>query len=140
MDPTTIASLTSRLQAQSEVYSSSTTTASAITSSSQEHHRQTLLATTHALLRAVETPQERIARLCYADLYLFLAARVLVDLDVFRLVVEAGKPVGVEALARKAGADAVLLARLLKHVCSMGWVGESAKDVYVKNGVTDVLG
>lgn len=101
-----------------------------------ERQRQKLLATSRELLRAIETPSERIARMCYADIYLFLAARVLIDLDVFRAIVNAGGPVTVTSLAKENGADPVLLGRLLKHVCTQGFVDESGPDEYVASGIT----
>jgi hypothetical protein len=75
--------------------------------------------------------------MCYADIYLFVAVRVLIDLDVFRLIVNAeGGRVKVEKLAQQTGADEVLLGRLLKHVCTQGFVAEVGGDEYAGNGVT----
>jgi hypothetical protein len=126
MDPTTISHLTSQLQTQASSLSSS-----------NERQRQQLLATANALVRAIETPSERIARMCYADIYLFVAVRVLIDLDVFRLIAKAdGGSVTVKKLAQQTGADEVLLGRLLKHVCTQGFVREVGGDEYAASGVT----
>jgi hypothetical protein len=126
MDPTQISHLTTQLATQ----------ASSLTPG-DERARQHLLATTNALVRALESPSERIARMCYADIYLFVAVRVLIDLDVFRLIVNAeGGSVKVEKLAEQTGADEVLLGRLLKHVCTQGFVREVGGDEYAGNGVT----
>jgi hypothetical protein len=124
----TISHLTSLLQDQVSTYKDG-----------DEQQRQKLLATTSALLRAVETPSERIARMCYADNFLFIATRVLVELDVFRIIAKANGPTKVEDLAKETGAEEVLLARLLKHVCTQGFVKEVGADEYGGSGITEKL-
>jgi hypothetical protein len=104
-----------------------------------EQSRQKLLATSSALLAAIETPSERIARMCYADNFLFIATRVLVELDVFRIIANAKEPTKVAALAKETGADELLLARLLKHVCTQGFVEEVGVDEYAGSGITEKL-
>lgn len=123
---TTITQLTSRLQEQASSYTPG-----------NEQARQKLLATTASLLRAIETPSERIARMCYADNFLFIATRVLVDLDVFRIIAGAKGSTKVADLAKQTGADEALLARLLKHVCTQGFVEEVGADEYVGSGITE---
>jgi hypothetical protein len=124
----TISQLTSRLQEQVSTYKEG-----------DEQSRQKLLATSSALLRAIETPSERIARMCYADNFLFIATRVLIELDVFRVVAKAKGPTKVTDLAKETGADELLLARLLKHVCTQGFVEEVGADEYVGSGITEKL-
>ena len=102
-----------------------------------EQSRQKLLATSSALLAAIETPSERIARMCYADNFLFIATRVLVELEVFRIIAQAKGSVKVADLAKQTGADEVLLARLLKHVCTQGFVEEVGVDEYGGSGITE---
>ena len=128
MDSTTLSQLSSRLQEQTLSYTPG-----------NEAQRQKLLATTNSLLRAIETPSERIARMCYADNFLFIATRVLIDLDVFRIIAGAKGPKKVEELAKETGADTVLLARLLKHVCTQGFVREVGADEYEGSGVTEKI-
>jgi hypothetical protein len=123
-----ISHLTSRLQDQVSTYKEG-----------DEQSRQKLLATSTALLRAIETPSERIARMCYADNFLFIATRVLVELDVFRIIAKAKGSTKVKDLAKETGADEVLLARLLKHVCTQGFVEEVGSDEYVGSGITERL-
>jgi len=125
---TTLSQLTSRLQDQVSTYTPD-----------NEQQRQKLLATSSALLRAIETPSERIARMCYADNFLFIATRVLVELDVFRIIAQAKGSVKVADLAKQTGADEVLLARLLKHVCTQGFVEEVGSDEYGGSGITEKL-
>ena len=123
---TTITQLTSRLQEQASTYHPG-----------DERVRQQLLATSAPLLRAIETPSERIARMCYADNFLFIATRVLVELDVFRIIANAKGPTKVAELAKQTGADEALLARLLKHVCTQGFASEVGADEYVASGITE---
>jgi hypothetical protein len=123
---TTLSQLTSRLQDQVSTYTPG-----------DEQQRQKLLATSSALLRAIETPSERIARMCYADNFLFIATRVLVELEVFRIIAQAKGSVKVADLAKQTGADEVLLARLLKHVCTQGFVEEVGVDEYGGSGITE---
>ena len=123
---TTITQLTSRLQEQASSYTPG-----------DEQARQKLLATSASLLHAIETPSERIARMCYADNFLFIATRVLVDLDVFRIIAGAKGSTKVADLAKQTGADEALLARLLKHVCTQGFVEEVGADEYVGSGITE---
>lgn len=121
----TISQLSQQLQTQASSYTES-----------NERQRQELLATTNALLRALETPSERIARMCYVDIYLFLVTKVLIDLDVFRMIAEAKGSVKVSILAQQTGANEVLLGRILKFVCTQGYVDERGVDEYGASGVT----
>lgn len=104
-----------------------------------EHQRQQLLKVATDIVRAVETPAERIARMCYVEIYLFVTCRILIDLGVFTLISNEGQAVTVARLAEKSGADAVLLGRLLKHVCTQGFVQEVGPDEYTANGITKTL-
>lgn len=126
MDHNTVSQLSERLHQQVAAYKPG-----------NESQRQKMLQSTTELIRAIETPSERIARMCYPDIYLFLAVRILVDLDVFRIISEEKSAVTVSQLAKKTGADGELLDRLLKHVCTQGFVQEVGPDEYAANGVTD---
>lgn len=128
MDAKTISRLSGQMQEQVASYKPG-----------DESHRLKLLATSQELLKAIETPKERIARMCYADIYLFIMTRVLIDLDVFNILAKAGGPVTVEQLGKQTGADPALLARMLKHVCTQGFVDEAGADEYVASGVTKVM-
>jgi len=128
MASNTISQLSQQVQEQASSYKQG-----------DEQQRQKLLAVSNELLRAIETPSERIARMCYVDNFLFIATRVLIDLDVFRTIAKAKEPTSVAQLAKETGADAVLLARLLKHVCTQGFVDEVGADEYVASGVTEKI-
>lgn len=126
MDHNTVSQLSERLHQQVAAYKPG-----------NESQRQKMLQSTTELIRAIETPSERIARMCYPDIYVFLAVRILVDLDVFRIISKENSAVTVSQLAKKTGADGELLGRLLKHVCTQGFVQEVGPDEYAANGVTD---
>jgi len=101
-----------------------------------ESQRQKLLSTAAELTRAIETPSERLARMCYVEIYLFVTARILIDLDIFRILSDADSSMTVAHLAKKTDSDDVLLGRLLKHVCTQDFVREVGPDEYVANGLT----
>jgi hypothetical protein len=72
MNSEKISQLSARLQQESSDYKPG-----------DERQRQKLLATSAELAKAIETPSERLARMCYVEIYLFVTARILIDLDVF---------------------------------------------------------
>jgi len=111
----------------------------AVYQTGNEHQRQQLLELAQQLMRAIETPSERIGRMCYLNNHLFFATRVLIDLDVFRILTKAQKPMAVAELATQTGADQILLERLIKHVCTQDYVRETGADEYEANDTTQVL-
>lgn len=126
MDCNMISQLSARLQRESSSYKPG-----------DESQRQKLLATAAELTRAIETPSERLARMCYVEIFLFVTARILIDLDIFRILLNAGSSMTVAQLAEKTNSDAVLLGRLLKHVCTQDFLREVGPDEYVENGLTE---
>lgn len=126
MDHNTVFQLSERLNQQVAAYKPG-----------DESQRQKMLQSMTELMRAIETPSERIARMCYPDIYLFRAVRILVDLNVFKIISEEQPAVTVSQLAKTTGADGELLGRLLKHACTQGFVQEVGPDEYAANGVTD---
>ena len=128
MDSSKISQLSARLQQESSEYTSG-----------DERQRQKLLATSAELARAIETPSERLARMCYVEIYLFVTARILIDLDVFRILSESGGSMTAAQLAEKTDSDVVLLGRLLKHVCTQDFVKEVGPDEHIASGLTDKI-
>ena len=128
MDSEKISQLSARLQQESSDYKPG-----------DERQRQKLLATSAELARATETPSERLARMCYVEIYLFVTARILIDLDIFRILSNASSSMTVKQLAEKTNSDAILLGRLLKHVCTQDFVREVGPDEYVASGLTDKI-
>lgn len=104
-----------------------------------EHQRQQLLDVTQQLTRAIETPEERIAKMCYLNNHLFFTTRVLIDLNVFSLLTDAEKPMAVSELATRTEADQTLLERLMKHICTQDFVKETGADEYEANDTTRLL-
>jgi demethylsterigmatocystin 6-O-methyltransferase len=107
--------------------------------SNEESQRQTVLRTLRKLTHIAETPSERIARMCYPDIYLFTIVRILVDLKIFEFISQANTSVNVDQIAERTTADPVLLSRMLKFVCSQDIVEETGPEEYVANGITDKL-
>jgi demethylsterigmatocystin 6-O-methyltransferase len=128
MDSSKISQLSARLQHESSEYTPG-----------DERQRQKLLATSAELARAIETPSERLARMCYVEIYLFVTALILIDLDVFRILSESGGSMTAAQLAEKTNSDVVLLGRLLKHVCTQDFVKEIGPDEYIASGLTDKI-
>ena len=128
MASTSLTDLSSSLQQQISSYTPG-----------DEQQRQKLLALTQDLLQRIETPEERVARMIYVDNYLFAATRVLLDLDIFRILAHSPEPLECSALAEKTGASTELLERLLKFICTQGFVHETGPDTYVANPVTRVV-
>lgn len=128
MDTTALSQLVQRLQLQASKYQPG-----------DESERQKLLTTLAELIRAIESPSERIARMCYTDTYTFIASRVLIDLKIFRIIAHAKASIKVIQLADETGADVNLIERLLKHICTQGFVQEVGPDEYVANGVTQKI-
>lgn len=77
--------------------------------------------------------------MCYVEIYLFVTARILIDLDIFRILSNASSSMTVKQLAEKTNSDAILLGRLLKHVCTQDFVREVGPDEYVASGLTDKI-
>ncbi|KAM0712360.1 hypothetical protein Q7P37_011455 [Cladosporium fusiforme] len=128
MEPKTLTQLSNELQQQASNYRQG-----------DEHHRQKLLQLATDLVTAIETPKERIARMCYVEVYLFVTCRILIDLDIFRLISSEKTTSTVDRLAEKSGADPVLLGRLLKHICTQNFVKEVGPDEYLANDITNTL-
>lgn len=77
--------------------------------------------------------------MCYVEIYLFVTAHLLIDLDVFRILADAGISMTTAQLAEKTNSDVVLLGRLLKHVCTQDLVKEVGPDEYIASGLTDKI-
>jgi demethylsterigmatocystin 6-O-methyltransferase len=128
MDSDRISQLSVRLQQESADYKPG-----------DERQRQKLLAISTEIARAIETPSKRLARMCYVEIYLFVTARILIDLDIFRILSDAGSSMTAAQLADETNSDVVLLGRLLKHVCTQDFVREVGPDEYSASGLTDKI-
>ncbi|OQE46935.1 hypothetical protein PENCOP_c001G00407 [Penicillium coprophilum] len=103
----------------------------------QDHtDRTTLLEAARSLVYALETPREAMIRYCWSQATLYAALETGVDLDVFAILSKDEKPKSAAELAKATGADPVLLARILKHLCAMGVILETGPNEYRRTGIS----
>lgn len=97
--------------------------------------RQALLASARALVTSLETPKHLVARLSWDEPTRSAALRVLIDLNMFKLLASRDAPSKASELAQKVGADPVLIQRLFKRVASSDppLVEETGPDEYSAN-------
>lgn len=99
--------------------------------------RQALLSSARKLVTALETPGHVIARMSWDEPTRSGSLRILIDLDIFKHMLEGDTTVPKKAneLAELSGADPVLLQRLLKRVASSSppLVEETGTDEYTPN-------
>ncbi|KUI53281.1 Demethylsterigmatocystin 6-O-methyltransferase [Cytospora mali] len=82
--------------------------------------RESLLDLSHALVAALELPSEFVQRSMWAEPALSGINRIAVDLKLFQHLRDAGeRGLTIDELASKTGAEAALLARLMRHVVAM---------------------
>ncbi|KAF6834854.1 hypothetical protein CMUS01_06008 [Colletotrichum musicola] len=112
-----------------------------------EETRHELILKTRNLLHSLQTPRELMVQHTWADPGLNAALITDVDIGLWKLMVNNGadKPQRVGDLAEPLGVDPVLLGRLLRHVCAMGHLEETAQDEYKltsfsKSPSLDVIG
>ncbi|ROV90908.1 hypothetical protein VMCG_09989 [Cytospora schulzeri] len=86
----------------------------------------------------LETPHDTLSR--YSGLHLQItAARIAEDLDVFKTLSEATKPLTAAELASKKNASPMLLGRILRYLASVGTIDETGPDSFTANAVTKTL-
>ena len=104
---------------------------------SDEQARRSLLQSARSLVSALEKPEERVARMCYLEQFVYMST--LIDLKVFNMLASSSGPMTATKLADKAGADPQLLKRLLKTIATDNFVQETGPDEYAANGITKCL-
>lgn len=105
----------------------------------RESERHELLDASRSLVRKLETPKEKVARMMWHEPLVLTTARVLIDLNIFKALTEAGEPRTVAQLSSTTGADSALLERLLKHIATELYVQETGPDTYQANDYTRTL-
>ncbi|KPM45247.1 hypothetical protein AK830_g1290 [Neonectria ditissima] len=97
-----------------------------------EETRHEMLIKARSLVQSLQTPREIMLQHTWADPGLNAALITGVDTGLWKRMVDNGvdKPQKVDDLAASVGIDAVLLGRLLRHVCAMGHLEETAQDEY----------
>ncbi|KAL4791471.1 S-adenosyl-L-methionine-dependent methyltransferase [Aspergillus venezuelensis] len=91
------------------------------------------------LVYALETPREAMIRYCWSQSTVYAAIETCVDLGVFPILAKDDTPKTALELAEATGAEPLLLARLLKHLSTMGVIAETAEDTYRRNGFSTSL-
>ena len=93
--------------------------------------RRALISTARFLITSLESPMEAMLRLMWAEPSHHAYLRVAVDLQLFKnMSANGGTAKSVNLLARLCGVDALLLARLMKHLAAMGTIREVSAEVY----------
>lgn len=109
------------------------------TSQKSEDVRAELLDTARSLVYALETPREAMIRFCWSQSTIYAALETCVELGVFTVLSKDDRPKSSDELAEATGADPVMLARLLKHLCAMGTIAETGPDEYRRTGFSTSL-
>ncbi|KAF2096919.1 S-adenosyl-L-methionine-dependent methyltransferase [Rhizodiscina lignyota] len=105
-----------------------------------EQSRQALLDSARALVSALESPAERVARISFHEPTLSTAIRICIDMKLFEsLVADNGTPKTTEQLAKLTGSDPKLLERFLKHLATGGIVRETGTDQFAPNEISKVF-
>ncbi|OJJ47322.1 hypothetical protein ASPZODRAFT_65601 [Penicilliopsis zonata CBS 506.65] len=102
-----------------------------------------LLTMVNKLRLAIETPTETILRLIYQPPQ-NAALRTVVDLDIFKLVLEAsstkgGKGISATELAARTGAEKTLVVRLMRVMTALGLCTSLEPEVYLANDKTATM-
>ncbi|KAK2613239.1 hypothetical protein N8I77_000163 [Diaporthe amygdali] len=97
--------------------------------------RERLTSLCYTLIASLESPSESLQRIGWAEPARNADCRTAIDLKLFELMKE-DEEIGVQGvtakeLAGKAGADEVLISRMMKHLAAMNVVGESGPDTYI---------
>lgn len=99
--------------------------------------RQALLSSARKLVTALETTGHVVARMSWEEPTMSASLRILIDLDIFKHMLEGNTtaPKQASELAEMSGADPVLVQRLLKRVASSSppLVEETRPDEYTPN-------
>ncbi|KAK1638873.1 S-adenosyl-L-methionine-dependent methyltransferase [Colletotrichum phormii] len=106
-----------------------------------EETRHELVIKTRSLLKSLQTPREQMVQHTWADPGLNAALITGVDTGLWNLMAKNGvaQPQKVDNLAETPGIDPMLLGRLLRHVCAMGHLKETAQDEYLLTNFTKSL-
>lgn len=107
------------------------------TSTLSEDDRATLLANARALVRALETPRETMIRHNWAQPGCHTAITCCYNAGVFSYLDD--QPKKVNEIAKKIGINGQVLARLMKHVASMGYIRETSADEYAATNFSKAL-
>ncbi|TVY78546.1 O-methyltransferase lepI [Lachnellula suecica] len=102
--------------------------------------RKTVLEIAKKLVTSLETSQETVMRYAWEFGPQRMSLRVGIDLRLFHLLVESnGKPLSAAELAEKSNAEELLVVRLMRVLCSIGFAAEAGEQSYVATDLTRAI-
>ncbi|KAH7305868.1 S-adenosyl-L-methionine-dependent methyltransferase [Stachybotrys elegans] len=102
--------------------------------------RHEMLIKARTLTQALETPRETMIKHCWAQTGALAGLNFGIETGLWKLMAKNGdKPQRVEDLASKLTVDAVLLARLMRHLAAMGYLKEVGVNEYQTTNFTKAM-
>ncbi|PLB37615.1 o-methyltransferase [Aspergillus candidus] len=101
--------------------------------------RVKLLENARALVYALETPREALARYSWAESSTYAAIQIASNCRVFKDLSDDDTPKSAVQLAEACGADPSMLSRILKHLAAMGAIEEVGPHEYRRTGFTQAM-
>ncbi|TGJ83905.1 hypothetical protein E0Z10_g4849 [Xylaria hypoxylon] len=86
----------------------------------------------------LETPHDTLSRFSGLQLEI-AAARIGVDLDIFKTLEENAQPLSTAVLSSKTNAAPLVMSRLLRYLASVGMIQEVSRDNFAANAITKTL-
>ncbi|KAF2752864.1 S-adenosyl-L-methionine-dependent methyltransferase [Pseudovirgaria hyperparasitica] len=112
--------------------------ATALFKAADEVGRQTILDGLRNLSVSLETEQDSMQRVLYAQLQLPIV-RIGCDIKLFKILADSHEALDSATLAVKTGVAPGLMSRILRYLASNGYVAETAKDRFAANTMTTRL-
>ncbi|KAK2756094.1 hypothetical protein FQN54_005501 [Arachnomyces sp. PD_36] len=97
--------------------------------------QQRLLTASAKLNSVLDNPRERIHAFVCQPME-NAAIRLAVDLDLFDIITRNEKPISAKELAAATGAEELLIVRIMRLACALGFVGETDIETYSANAYT----
>ncbi|OTB15976.1 hypothetical protein K445DRAFT_59919 [Daldinia sp. EC12] len=108
---------------------------SAKLSDGDDEARRQAVQLTRKLTTMLEKPVNTALELCYMP-FISVAAKIAVDLNLFKLILEHDGPITSKELAALTGADEVFIVRILRPMTALGYVMESDTQTWVPTPIT----
>ncbi|KAM5467371.1 putative demethylsterigmatocystin 6-O-methyltransferase [Microsporum audouinii] len=106
-----------------------------LAATASEATRRQLIISLNKLILSLEGPSDTIHR--YGHMNLETATiRIGFDLGIFKLLSGAERPLGVEEVAQKCGAEPQLMSRILRYLAAIDIVDEVSANQYTANNIT----
>ncbi|GAP92595.2 putative o-methyltransferase b protein [Rosellinia necatrix] len=86
----------------------------------------------------LETPHDTLSRFSGLQLEI-TAARIGVDLGIFKTLAESARPLGAAALSSQTNAAPLVTGRILRYLASVGMIQEVSQDSFAANAITKTL-